>query len=92
MEILSRPLTIEEMKERQNSEGFITAIVAVNFNDVVVNDQEYFLDLLSEKVTGKTTLQMVNYNLVGHQNGITVLLEVSGDVSRILDEHEEYGE
>ena len=54
---------------------------------VIDNDFETFLDELSEKLIGRATLMDISYKCVGLENdGLTLLIEVNGDVSELLDE------
>lgn len=92
METLNNPLTIEEIKKRRNADNLINGVVSVNLYEMVKMDEEEFLDSISEKLTGVTTLQMVDYTVVGHSDEYTILIRVQGSVDRILEEHEMYGE
>lgn len=92
MGVLQEPFTIEEIKGKRDASNFIEGTISVNLYDMVKMDEDQFLDTISEKLTGRTTLEMVDYIVVGHLDDYTVLIKVKGSVDRILDEYEEYGE
>lgn len=84
MEIMKRPYTIEEMKEKQDEDGFVTGCVAVPLTDVIDYDLEGFLDLLAIKLVDNETLMDIRYELVGTESS-DLLIKVTGNVSEILE-------
>ena len=84
--VMQKPYTMEQMKEalRGENEGYIEGVVAVDLSDVIDNDLEGFLDLISYKMTGTELLMDINYNVVGHEEDM-LFIKVRGDVSNIVD-------
>lgn len=85
MNVQIKALTIEEIKERADERNYIQGIVRVDLTDVVYDDQESFLDRLSNALIGDTTLAGISQEVVGVLDGY-ILLKVSGDVSAVLQE------
>ena len=88
MQVLEAPLTIEQIKSMVEGKlsDFITVRVQVSLNDIIENDFEWFLDELSEKVTGSIGgLTDIVYKPVDVTEG-AIIIEVSGDVADFLDE------
>ena len=74
------PLTAPLTKSAMDKEGWVAGVVAVSLSDVVDLDEEGFLDLLSEKLTGGPLLMDIGWSVVGHRKN-TLHLEVKGDAS-----------
>lgn len=93
MNIVRKPLNQKEIIERlEGDTTYITGIVPISLDCIIECNLDYFLDELSERLIGRSTLMDVNYKCVGVENdGLTLLIEVSGDVSNIL-EYAEYDE
>lgn len=89
MNVLKKPMTIEEIKQNKDENNYVEGIIPVSLSNIIDNDLEGFLDIISEDLVGRPTLMDVNYSVVGHQDEWTVLIKVSGDASQILDEEEE---
>lgn len=83
LEVLDNPLTIEEMKSQMISNNKVKGIVAISVSDMIDNDLEGFLDILSETLVGNPCLMDINYNLVATKDGI-IYIEVIGDASEII--------
>lgn len=75
--IIEKPLTIDQVRERMDSDGYITGIVRANKNDLIDNDLEEFLDDVSESLVGGI-LEDISYEFVGVDKG-DVLVEVTGN-------------
>ena len=86
-EVITKPLTIEEMKNRINEDNYINGIVSVELSDLIDNDFENFLDIISEKLTNSPCLMDVSYEVVGSGNGDTIYIKVMGDITDIIDEN-----
>ncbi|MGF7535455.1 hypothetical protein AAGG74_17525 [Bacillus mexicanus] len=84
MEIISAPLTIKEIKKRADENNFIGGVVIVKASEMYNHTYEDFLDTLSKRLTNKTTLRDIEWEIVGHNDGGSVLIEVSGDVTGII--------
>ena len=85
MNVQMKALTVEEIKEGADEHNYIQGIVRVDLTDVVYDDQESFLDRLSNALIGDTTLTSISQEVVGVLDGY-ILLKVSGDASDVLQE------
>jgi len=85
------PLTKEAVCRYKDDNNYIRGIVKVELSDMIENDLEGFLDLISEKLTGSPLLMDIGYEPVSVFEEELYLL-VSGDVSGILDEEQNNGE
>ena len=85
MNVQMKALTVEEIKERADEHNYIQGIVRVDLTDVVYDDQESFLDRLSNALIGDTTLTSISQEVVGVRDGY-ILFKVSGDASAVLQE------
>lgn len=81
------PLTKEAVCRYKDDNNYIRGIVKVALSDMIENDLEGFLDLISEKLTGSPLLMDIGYEPVSVFEEELYLL-VSGDVSGILDEEQ----
>jgi len=82
--LLSKPLTLEQLKEQADEDNYVSGVVLVDLSDAIDNDLEGWLDLLSEKLTGSPLLMDINYRVVGQRDN-ELKIEVTGDVSGIID-------
>jgi len=87
MDYLRRALTTEEVVER---EGQICEVVRVKLDEIIFNDFECLLDLLSELVLGNYMLQEIGYKAVGIEDE-DILIEVTGyidedDMEELMEE------
>jgi len=89
MEVLNAPYTIEEIKEKKDSMNYISGIVSVSFFDTVKMDEDGFLDTISEKLVEKSTLREILFEVVGHKEN-DIFIKVTGNVSDILEEYDEF--
>lgn len=87
MEVLTKPLTIGEIKERCDEDNYITGNILVSLSEAIDNDLEGWLDILSEGLTNNPCLMDINYELKGVKGG-QMIIEVTGDVSSILEMEE----
>jgi hypothetical protein len=85
-EPLSRPLTYAELAAAARRTR-IEAVVLIDLDDAVLMDADWFLDRLSELVTGTHDLVDVEYQVVGHE-GNRLLLVVRGNACFILKHQE----
>ena len=65
-----------------NKQIKLPKIVEVDLSDVIDNDLEGFLDLLSERAVNSPLLMDISYRIVGH-DGDTLKIEVDGDTSAL---------
>lgn len=85
------PLTKEAVCRYKDDNNYIRGIVKVELSDLIENDLDGFLDLISEKLTRSPLLMDIGYEPVSVFEEELYLL-VSGDVSGILDEEQHNGE
>jgi hypothetical protein len=75
------PLTEKDL----DANGWITANIAMDLNELLDKSFENFLNVISERVVGNTLLENIAYTIVGHELGTTILwLEVNGDANLAL--------
>ena len=92
MDFLREPLTKKEIKEKMDENGYIVGNVLVDTDDMIDNDMEGFLDILSERLTGTPCLIDINYRIVGivgsedKEHAGLIIMEVQGDTTMIVDE------
>lgn len=84
MKIINNPLTIEEIKKRADENNFIGGVVIVRASEMFNHTYEDFLDTLSKRLVNRTTLRDIEWEIVGHNDGGSILVEVSGNVSGII--------
>lgn len=84
MNILRKPLTIKEIREQKDENDFIGGVVIVKAEWMYDNSYEEFLDVLSIRLTNGVNLKDIEWEIVGHHDGRSVLIEVSGNVSDIF--------
>lgn len=85
------PLTKEAVCRYKDDNNYIRGIVKVELSDLIENDLDGFLDLISEKLTRSPLLMDIGYEPVSvSEEGLYLL--VSGDVSEICDEEQDNGE
>lgn len=85
------PVTKETVCRYKDDNNYIRGIVKVELSDMIENDLDGFLDLISEKLTGSPLLMDIGYEPVSvSEEGLYLL--VSGDVSEICDEEQDNGE
>ena len=79
----------EEVLASMNEEGRVEGYVDICINDIIDNSAEVFLDMISMKLVNSDLLMDINYDIVGHRDGSTLILKVSGDASEICSDDEE---
>ncbi len=84
-EVLTGPLSEKEIRRQMEAAGRIEGTVAVDIEDVIEGDRESFLTLLSELLTDSAELEDIEYELVGHENGMAHF-HVNGDASIVLED------
>lgn len=69
--------------------NLVDGVIAVHLANIIDNDLEGFLDLISKKMIGTLLLMVVQYRVVGHM-GDVLYLYVEGEVHPDLptDENE----
>ena len=82
---ITAPMTTDEIKRLTDDMGYITGTVRVDLSDIIDNDLEGVLDLLSELLTD-TPVEVTDltYKVVGH-DGDTLLIEVEGNADQVFE-------
>lgn len=83
---LDEPLTHDDVLKLADENGYITGVVRVAFSEVVENNIEGFLDILSERLLETDLLSELSYHVVGVEHGATLLVEVYGHVEELESE------
>lgn len=83
---LSEPLTHDEVLKLADKNGYITGVVRVEFSEVIENDIDGFLDILSERLLETDLLSELSCQIVGVENGNMLLVEVYGHVEDLESE------
>ncbi len=76
------PLTESSLRTFTHMD-YVTVIVTIDLEQIVVFTKEQFVSFLSEKIVGTNLLKDVSYTLEGNF-GNQLILKVSGDVSHHL--------
>lgn len=86
--LLAKPLTLREIMSHKTEDDYIEGVIAVDIEDLINNDLEGVLDMLSEQLTNSYLLMSMGYEVVGHE-GNTLHMKVWGDVSMIIERETE---
>ena len=87
-DLINEPLTTAQISERLDSDGYVTGNVPVDASDLIDNDLEGVLDLLSEKLVGTTSGMNINYQPVAVLPDGTISMSVTLDPTLILADQE----
>lgn len=85
MQILEKPMEIDDIKKQMDKDGRVSGIVAIGLYNIIERDEETFLDMIGETLTGSELLMDITYKVVGHDDKNNLYIEVSGDASEILE-------
>lgn len=80
--------TPEEVIASRDENNYVTGYVQLHISDLIDNDYEGFLDLLSTALVGNELLMDINYDVVSMADSINpneLIFKVTGDVSNIVD-------
>lgn len=75
---LDKPLTEKDV----DSDGWVRGVIRLELSELISNDLEGVLDIMSERLTGSGLLSDIAYEVVGH-DGDTLFVRVSGDARLI---------
>lgn len=76
----------EDIIAARDENNYVTGYVQLHIEDIIHNDYESLLDLLSERLTNSILLMDINYDVVAIKDVNEIIFKVSGDVSAILNE------
>ena len=90
----THPMTRQELLAATDEDGYVEGVIAMPFHRILAanaNDPSeggQLLDLLIEALTGSADVIDIQYQIVGldTEQSDTVLIQVTGDVSRLLEE------
>lgn len=87
--VVTGPLSLLDLQAQAqtNAQRVVRGVVEVRSADLMGGDMDDFLTTLSEKLTGFPDLMDVNYAFVGVAGPTTLLAEVTGQASLILERH-----
>lgn len=85
---LSGPISQKHIQEFSDENHYIEGVVKVHISDMIDNNLEGFLDLISIRLVDSDLLMDVNYNVIGlcEDEPDTLYLLVRGDASMVLDD------
>lgn len=87
---LTASKSAKEVIASRDENNYVEGYVRMHISDMIDNDLETFLDLLSLKLVGNELLMDINYNVVGlADEQDTLILKVRGDVSMVMELDEE---
>jgi hypothetical protein len=87
-ELLTRPLTAAQIRRQMDADGVVEGVVAIELDDVIDNDRDRVVELLSELLVDNTALEDIEYELLGN-DGDMLHLHVRGDASNLVEDEEE---
>ncbi len=87
-DLLTRPLTASQIRRQMDANGVVEGVVAVELDDLIDNDRDRVMEILSEALIDNGALEDIEYEAVG-VDGDMVHLLVSGDASSLVEEEEE---
>ena len=85
-EYLCGPLSEKEIRDNMNKNNIIEGVVKVHLSNLIDNDLENFLDLISVGLTGSDLLMDISYDIldVSKEEKNMLYILVSGDASLIV--------
>jgi hypothetical protein len=94
LDVIDRPLSVKEIIEKKNDDNYLTGVVAIDKGDIIGEDFGDFLDTISIALVGDDLLMDIGYIIKGvSEDGVTLYIEVTGDVSNyLLDDEDDYDE
>ena len=90
MHPLRKPYSLQELKDKtaKDEDRFLTAVVAIDFDDLVTHDIEWLNETCSEMITGSdVAMEDIGYMPVGAEGG-EVLVQVTGSILNWLTNQE----
>lgn len=76
--IWDRPMTKEQIRRYMRDDGFITGNIIMHISDVIDNDLEGFLDIISKALVNTPCLEDINYTILGVTEPDNLLINVTG--------------
>lgn len=86
IEYLIAPLTDEEIRSVATLENpTVTGIVEMGLDDILYYGDQYFFEIISEKLVGNSMLEDIEYEPVAVLEDGDILIEVRGNASYNLE-------
>lgn len=84
-DILSEPLSLQKIVLMTSDDNtYVRGNILVDLSEIIDNDLEGFLDLISERLVNNVCLMDVQYKVIDTLNDGRLVVSVSGDASEIL--------
>ena len=87
-DLLTRPLTATQVRRQMDADGLVEGVVAIELDDMIDNDRDRVMELLSELLVDSNGLEDIEYELVGNDGDMLHVL-VRGDASSLVEDEEE---
>ena len=88
--VLEKPYTLEEIQEHTKDRMWIKGVIKISLNEVINNDLEGFLDIISERLIDSVCLRDIYSQLVGCNPATgEIYLNVEGDPTDALEWEDE---
>ena len=78
--IVEHPYTPKKIRSSMKADGLISGVVKVELRDIINNDFEGFLDILSENFIGNPCLMGIDYKIGGYEDDSLLHIKVTGMV------------
>ena len=78
--IVEHPYTPKGIRSSMKEGGLISGVVKVKLRDIINNDFEGFLDILSENLIGNPCLMGIDYKIVGYEDDSLLHIKATGMV------------
>lgn len=85
--VLIKPLTVEEAKERMTKDFILKEKVLITFSDIVNNDIEWLNDTVSDKILDSPfALTDISFDVMGRTTNNDLIIKVTGSIADYLDD------
>lgn len=85
-EFLTKPLTYKQLRDMKDEDNKVKGIVLTSTTELIEGDRDQLLDTLSERLTGSTLLNDMDFTFLGQIDEENMMVEVSGNVIDILEQ------
>ncbi len=87
-DLLTRPLTATQIRRQMDADGLVEGVIAIELDDIIDNDRDRVMELLSEALVDSNGLEDIEYELVG-SDGDMLHVSVRGDASSLVEDEDE---
>jgi hypothetical protein len=83
---LDKPLSMRQIvaMSKADEHGYIEGIIRMDISDLIDNDLEGVLDIMSERLTGGGVLSDIAYTVIGHEDN-ELFIKVCGDADSVIE-------